>query len=67
MYLGWPLPNARCRVAKDLAAITCLGDEEPTDIPEIGPLRIERIWDLAEQLYRSGAHPAMQRNRKNGA
>ena len=48
MYLGWPLPNPGCRVPADLGPITCLGDEEPTGIPEIGPLRIERIWDLAE-------------------
>jgi len=60
MYLGWPLPNPGCRVPADLGPITCLGDEEPTGIPEIGPLRIERIWDLAERLYRSGAHPAIQ-------
>jgi CubicO group peptidase (beta-lactamase class C family) len=60
VYLGWPLPNPGCRVPADLGPITCLGDEEPTGTPEIGPLRIERIWELTEQLYRSGAHPAIQ-------
>ena len=60
MYLGWPIPNARCRVPRDLAPITCLGEEASTGIPEIGPQSLERIWGQVEKLYRSGAHPAIQ-------
>jgi CubicO group peptidase (beta-lactamase class C family) len=60
MYLGWPIPNLRCPVPRDLGPVSCLGDEAPTGIREIGPRRLERIWDLVEKLYRSGAHPAIQ-------
>lgn len=60
MYLGWPIPNLRCPVPDDLPAVTCLGEEEPAGLPEIGPKGLERIWDLVEKLYRSGAHPAIQ-------
>ena len=60
MYLGWPIPNPGCQVPKDLEPITCLGDEEPTGIPELGPQKIESIWQLTEKLFRAGAHPAIQ-------
>lgn len=60
MYLGWPIPNARCSIPRDLESVTCLGDEELTGHPEIGPQSLERIWNQVEKLYRSGAHPAIQ-------
>ena len=56
----WPDLNPHCRVPAYLGAIICVGDEEPDEsgLPETGG--INRIWELTEQLYRSGAYPAIQ-------
>jgi CubicO group peptidase (beta-lactamase class C family) len=55
------LPNIlrRIDVPRDLEAVTTIGDEDagagamPADA-------VERIWDAAVNLYRSGVHPAVQ-------
>ena len=60
MYIGWPIPNSRCRVSGDLEPITCIGEEETPAISELGPRALDGIWNLTENLYRSGAHPAIQ-------
>lgn len=54
------LPNPGCQVPRDVGQVTCIGEEQAPDTNAIGPGQIGRIWDLAEQLYRSGAHPAIQ-------
>ena len=55
-----PDPLRRIDVPRDLSAITAIGDE--ADPHELGMSRdqVETIWDAAEQLYRSGVHPAIQ-------
>src|SRR3954451_796995 len=55
-----PDPLRRIDVPRDLSAITAIGDEG--DPHEVGMSRdaVERIWASAEQLYRSGVHPALQ-------
>jgi CubicO group peptidase (beta-lactamase class C family) len=55
-----PDPLRRIDVPPDLTAITAIGDE--ADPHEAGMSRdqVETIWDAAEQLYRSGVHPAIQ-------
>jgi CubicO group peptidase (beta-lactamase class C family) len=58
--MNWSILNPGCDVPDSLQAITCIGEEEPADTKEIGSQQIEEIWRLTEQLYRSGAHPAIQ-------
>lgn len=58
--MNWPTLNPGCRVPSSLQAITCIGEEEAADTRAIGPGQIDEIWKLTEQLYRSGAHPAIQ-------
>jgi CubicO group peptidase (beta-lactamase class C family) len=58
--MNWSIFNPGCDVPDSLQAITCIGEEEPADTKEIGSQQIEEIWRLTEQLYRSGAHPAIQ-------
>ncbi len=58
--MNWLNPIPRCRVPASLEPITRIGKEEPADTPAIGAEQIRRIWQLTEQLYRSGAHPAIQ-------
>lgn len=58
--MSWLNPNLRCRVPASLEPITCVGKEETPDTPAIGSEQIQRIWELTEQLYRSGVHPAIQ-------
>jgi CubicO group peptidase (beta-lactamase class C family) len=55
-----PDPLRRIDVPRDLSAITAIADE--ADPHEAGMSRdqIETIWSAAEQLYRSGVHPALQ-------
>jgi CubicO group peptidase (beta-lactamase class C family) len=55
-----PDPLRRIDVPRDLSAITAIGDE--ADPREAGMSRdqVESIWSAAEQLYRSGVHPAIQ-------
>ena len=56
----WSKLNPGCNVSDSLQEITCIGEEDPADSTEIGPQQIGEIWRLTEQLYRSGAHPAIQ-------
>lgn len=57
---GLPDPLRRCRVPRDLEPITTVAGEE--DPAAVGMTRdgVERIWDAATGLYRSGVHPAIQ-------
>jgi CubicO group peptidase (beta-lactamase class C family) len=61
-WIGLPLRPWKhlCRVPRDLAAISSRADETPPR--EVGLSRgaIERIWKQAEELYRTGLHPAVQ-------
>jgi CubicO group peptidase (beta-lactamase class C family) len=61
-WLGLPLrPWKRfCRVPADVAAVTVRGEEAKAR--EVGLTRaaIERIWERAVGLYRTGLHPAIQ-------
>jgi CubicO group peptidase (beta-lactamase class C family) len=58
--MNWPVLNPGCQVPSSLGPITCIGEEEAADTRAIGPQQIGRIWEFTEQLYRSGAHPAIQ-------
>src|SRR5581483_207703 len=54
-----PDPLHRIRVPSELEPITSIADEadpEPLGIPRE---TIERIWEAAVGLYRSGVHPAL--------
>jgi CubicO group peptidase (beta-lactamase class C family) len=50
----------RIRVPEDLDAVTTFGDEEPARAGGMEAEAVERIWDAAVALYRSGVHPAVQ-------
>jgi CubicO group peptidase (beta-lactamase class C family) len=50
-----PDPLRRVRVPRDLEPITSVADEERQPAVDV-----ERIWQAAERLYRSGVHPALQ-------
>ncbi|MHB8695006.1 MAG: serine hydrolase domain-containing protein [Solirubrobacteraceae bacterium] len=55
-----PDPLGRIAIPRDLDSVTSIGEEQ---IPELAGLRAEqldRIWDAARALYRSGVHPAVQ-------
>lgn len=51
----------RCRVPKDLDAVTTVSEAEvePRGL-DVTAAGVEAIWRAAERLYRSGIHPAMQ-------
>ncbi|WP_307829491.1 lipase LipE [Antrihabitans stalagmiti] len=49
--------HGRIRVVADLAAVTDIGDEDPSGAE---PAAVERIWRSAEHWYRAGMHPAIQ-------
>lgn len=56
-----PLPFlARCRVPRDLDAVTCVGPESPFRETRTSRAAIERIWTAVRGLYRTGVHPAIQ-------
>lgn len=62
-----PDPLRRVRLPADLDSVTTIGAEEPAD-GGMEPAAVERIWDAALGLYRSGVHPAVQVCvRRNGA
>lgn len=48
------------RIPADLAAVTTAGDEAHPDISGVPAAAIDEIWDAAQGLYRTGAHPAIQ-------
>ncbi len=49
----------RIHVPRDLDAATTIGDEAPGGGP-IGTEGVEKIWQAALAMYRSGVHPAVQ-------
>src|SRR5213592_2430540 len=55
-----PDPLRRVHIPRDLASVTTLGAE--VDPREAGMTRgaVERIWEAAQRVYRSGVHPALQ-------
>jgi CubicO group peptidase (beta-lactamase class C family) len=55
---GVPDPFRRIQVPTDLEAVTSAALEE--DAGELGADSVQRIWDAAVDLYRSGVHPALQ-------
>jgi len=61
-WLGRPLrPWKRlCRVPRDLASVTSRADETPPRDVGLSRGAVERIWQRAEDLYRTGLHPAVQ-------
>lgn len=58
--MSWPTLNSGCHVPASLQEITCIGEEQEPENRVIGSQQIGEIWRLAERLYRSSAHPAMQ-------
>lgn len=57
--VGLPDPLRRCRVPRDLESVTTRAEE--IDPAEVDMTRdgVERIWEAATRLYRSGIHPAI--------
>jgi CubicO group peptidase (beta-lactamase class C family) len=56
-----PIPFlARCRVPKDLAEVTVVGDEVAPREARTTRGAVDRIWAAVEALYRTGAQPAIQ-------
>jgi CubicO group peptidase (beta-lactamase class C family) len=51
---------ARCRVPRDLASVTSVGEEAPASEAGVRPEAVERVWSSFEALYRTGVHPAVQ-------
>ncbi len=51
---------ARCRIPDDLDAVTSLAPETPPEAVGLEPVAVERIWQAALALYRTGVHPALQ-------
>ena len=51
---------ARCRVPRDLASVTSVGEEAPASEAGLRPEAVERVWNSFEALYRTGVHPAVQ-------
>jgi CubicO group peptidase (beta-lactamase class C family) len=52
-------PMRRIKLPSDLDAVTTVGEENP-DGGGMGAEKVERIWQGAVALYRSGVHPAVQ-------
>ena len=50
----------RSRIPSDLESVTTIGDEVPAADGGMTEESVERIWKSATDLYRSGAHPAVQ-------
>ena len=57
---GVPDPLRRVRVPRDLESVTTIGHEEDAGAGGMSGESVERIWSAAVDLYRSGAHPAVQ-------
>jgi len=50
----------RCRVPSDLDQVTSLAPETPPEEAGLERANVERIWQAARALYRTGVHPALQ-------
>jgi CubicO group peptidase (beta-lactamase class C family) len=57
---GLPDPLRRVKLPDDLDAVTTTGREKPPAAGGMTGDSIERIWDAALGLYKSGVHPAVQ-------
>ncbi len=56
-----PLPFlARCKVPRDLERVSSRGEEIPARETGAEQQVVERIWEVAEALYRTGVTPALQ-------
>jgi CubicO group peptidase (beta-lactamase class C family) len=56
-----PVPwLARCRIPRDLDAVSSSGSEVPGRELGLSQGTLERIWGAVEALYRAGVHPAIQ-------
>ena len=53
-------PLRRVRIPDDLDQIISVGEEEPARAGGMDERSVERIWEAALDLYRSGVHPALQ-------
>ena len=54
-----PDPLGRIKVPSDLNAVTTIGAEADPAGAGLEPRQLNRIWDAARSLYRSGVHPAI--------
>jgi CubicO group peptidase (beta-lactamase class C family) len=50
----------RIDVPDHLEAVTSIGQEEDPELYGLSRATLERIWMAAQELYRSGVHPALQ-------
>lgn len=50
----------RVHVPRDLASVTTVGPEDDPESAQLTPEAVESIWRSAVDLYRTGAHPAVQ-------
>lgn len=57
---GLPDPLRRIRLPDDLTAVTTVGPEADPAAGGMDADALERIWEAAVALYRSGVHPAVQ-------
>jgi CubicO group peptidase (beta-lactamase class C family) len=55
-----PDPLRRIQVPDDIAAVTTVGTEKEPEDGGMSAEAIDRIWNAAIDLYRSGVHPAVQ-------
>jgi CubicO group peptidase (beta-lactamase class C family) len=63
-----PDPLRRINLPEDLDEVTTVGPEDDPETAGIGAEAVDRIWDGAVALYKSGVHPAVQVCvRRNGA
>ena len=53
-------PLRRVRIPKELGPITTAGAEEPARAGGLTKAKVERMWQAAVDLYKSGVHPAVQ-------
>jgi CubicO group peptidase (beta-lactamase class C family) len=61
-------PLRRSRIPRDLESVTAVGPEDGAAAGGMADEQVERIWQAATDLYRSGVHPAVQVCvRRNGA
>jgi CubicO group peptidase (beta-lactamase class C family) len=54
------LRPARCRVPEDLDAASVRGEEAPPRELRTSRAAVERVWQRAQALYRTGLYPALQ-------
>lgn len=57
---GLPDPLRRVRLPRDFDEVTTAGPEAAADAGGMSSESVERVWQAALDLYRSGVHPALQ-------